>query len=306
MAIITPQLIKSLFTAYKANFQKGLGMASPQYTQIATTIPSSTASNTYGWLGQWPGFREWIGERTIKSMAAHGYQIQNKSYESTVGVKRTDIEDDNLGIYAPMFQEMGRATSVFPDELTFPLLKEGFNTQCYDGQYFFDNDHPVNSQVDGQGTDTSVSNIIEDANYKGPTWYLMDTTRAIKPLIFQERKKPKFVAMTTEEDEAVFIRGEYRYGVDNRCNVGFAFWQMAIAVKAEFSLDSLWEVHTRMTEYKADGLRPLALKPNLIVAPPSLEKKITQTLNRELIEEGNTTVSNELKNKFSVLISPRL
>ncbi|WP_163833281.1 Mu-like prophage major head subunit gpT family protein [Spartinivicinus ruber] len=98
MAIITPQLIKSLFAGYKANYQKGLGMAAPQYKQIATVIPSSTASNTYGWLGQWPGFREWIGDRVIKSMEAHGYQIMNKQFESTVGVKRTDIEDDNLGI----------------------------------------------------------------------------------------------------------------------------------------------------------------------------------------------------------------
>ncbi|MCX4025054.1 Mu-like prophage major head subunit gpT family protein [Endozoicomonas sp. SM1973] len=306
MAIITPQLLKSLFTGYKTNFQKGLGMAEPQYNQIATTVPSSTASNTYGWLGQWPGFREWIGDRVIKSMEAHGYQIFNKQFESSVGVKRTDIEDDNLGIYSPMFEEMGRATTAFPDELTFPLLANGFISLCYDGQNFFDEDHPVNSQVDGQGTDQSVSNIIKDPNYKGPTWYVMDTTRAIKPIIFQERKKPKFVAMTKEEDESVFMRGEYRYGVDLRCNVGFSFWQMAIAVQAEFSTDSLWEAKTKMSEYKADGGRPLNLNPNLIVAPAGLEKKITQTLNRELIQDGNTTVSNELKGAFKTLISRRL
>ncbi|WP_268935075.1 Mu-like prophage major head subunit gpT family protein [Spartinivicinus ruber] len=212
----------------------------------------------------------------------------------------------NTGIYAPMFQEMGRATSAFPDELTFPLLQAGFAETCYDGQYFFDNDHPVNTQVDGQGTDNSVSNIIKDDAYQGPTWYLMDTSRAIKPIIFQERKKPKFVPMTKEEDESVFMRGEYRYGVDLRCNVGFGFWQMAIAVQAEFGLDSLWEAKARMSEFKADGGRPLDLSPNLIVAPATLEKKITQTLSRELIQEGNTTVSNELKGAFSTLISRRL
>ncbi|MEX6732518.1 Mu-like prophage major head subunit gpT family protein [Pseudomonas aeruginosa] len=46
-------------------------------------IPSTTASNTYGWLGQFPKLREWIGQRVIKDMAAQGYQITNKLFEST-------------------------------------------------------------------------------------------------------------------------------------------------------------------------------------------------------------------------------
>nr|WP_255327039.1 Mu-like prophage major head subunit gpT family protein [Pseudomonas aeruginosa] len=88
-------------------------------------IPSTTASNTYGWLGQFPKLREWIGQRVIKDMAAQGYQITNKLFESTVGVKRTDIEDDNLGVYGPLMQEMGRAAGAHPDELVFALLKAG-------------------------------------------------------------------------------------------------------------------------------------------------------------------------------------
>ncbi len=242
MAIVTPALLKSLFTGYHTFFQKGLGMARPQYNKIATVIQSSTASNTYGWLGQWPGFREWVGDRVIKNMESHGYQILNKAFESTVGVKHTHIEDDNLGIYAPMMEEMGRATAVFPDELVFPLLKSGFHSECYDGQYFFDTDHPVNRQMDGQGEDISVSNVLIDASYTGEAWYLLDTSRALKPLIYQERKKPQFIRMTQEEDEAVFMRGEYRYGVDLRCNVGFGFWQMAYGVKAPLTLDNLWTV----------------------------------------------------------------
>ncbi len=237
MAIVTPALLKSLFTGYHTFFQKGLGMARPQYNKIATVIQSSTASNTYGWLGQWPGFREWVGDRVIKNMESHGYQILNKAFESTVGVKRTHIEDDNLGIYAPMMEEMGRATAVFPDELVFPLLKSGFHSECYDGQYFFDTDHPVNRQMDGQGEDISVSNVLIDANYTGDAWYLLDTSRALKPLIYQERKKPQFIRMTQEEDEAVFMRGEYRYGVDLRCNVGFGFWLLANGVWGESALN---------------------------------------------------------------------
>lgn len=157
--IITPDTLKALFTGFKKNFQDGLTMAETQYSQIATVIPSSTASNTYGWLGQWPAFREWVGDRVFKDMAAHDYSIKNKHFESSVKVNRNDIEDDNIGIYAPMMTEMGRASAVHPDELVFALLKNAHATLCYDGQNFFDIDHPVYENVDGTGTAAMVSNL---------------------------------------------------------------------------------------------------------------------------------------------------
>src|SRR5471032_584011 len=116
MAIITPALIKALFTSYKKEYQGGLTMVTPTYEKVATIIPSTTASNAYAWLGQFPQFREWIGERQIKDMQASGYTITNKLFESTIGVKRTDIEDDAIGVYAPLFQEMGRAAAIYPEE----------------------------------------------------------------------------------------------------------------------------------------------------------------------------------------------
>ena len=145
--IITPDTLKALFTGFKKNFQDGLKMAESQYKEIATVIPSSTASNTYGWLGQWPAFREWVGDRVFQDMKAHGYAITNKHFESSVKVNRNDIEDDNVGIYAPMMAEMGRASAVHPDELVFALLKNAHATLCYDGQNFFDTDHTADTPV---------------------------------------------------------------------------------------------------------------------------------------------------------------
>ena len=91
--IITPDTLKALFIGFKKNFQDGLKMAESQYKEIATVIPSSTASNTYGWLGQWPAFREWVGDRVFQDMKAHGYAITNKHFEarsrSTVTTSKT-------------------------------------------------------------------------------------------------------------------------------------------------------------------------------------------------------------------------
>src|SRR5690554_4177901 len=141
--IITPTLLSALATSFKKEYQAGQTMASPVWNKLASKVTSTSKSNTYGWLGQFPQFREWIGDRVIKDITAHGYEIKNKLFESTVGVARTDIEDDNIGAYAMLFQEMGRAAAVHPDELVFALLAAGGSTLCYDGQNFFDTDHPV-------------------------------------------------------------------------------------------------------------------------------------------------------------------
>lgn len=266
--IITPALITALQTGFKKIFDDAYNetMAASFYEAVATTIPSSTASETYGWLGDFPDLKEWVGDRVVKSMAASSYQIVNKEFESTVGVKRAKIEDDQVGIYAPMFKAMGQAAARHPDLLVAELLKNAETTLCYDGQNFFDTDHPVNPEVDGSGVATTVSNLTDGL---GAPWYLFDTTRALKPLIFQQRKKPEFNAQVDPtKSESVWRRSEYEYGIDSRCNVGFGFWQLAHCSKAELNSDNLDAAIQAMQELKADGGRPLGITPNLLVVPP--------------------------------------
>ena len=58
-------------------------------------------------------------------------------------------------------------------------------------------------------------------------WFLLCTKRPVKPLIYQQRKKAKFVSITNEESVNVFMQKKYIYGADSRGNAGFGFWQMA-------------------------------------------------------------------------------
>ena len=304
--IVTSATLAAIRTGFNKKFEDAKTKAEPMFGAVATTVPSTTKSNTYGWLGQWPGFREWIGDRVLNSLKEHGYTVTNKDFESTVEVDRNDIEDDNLGVYGPMMEEMGYAAAVFPDELVFPLLKSGFTNICYDGQYFFDTDHPVNDEVDGSGSDTSFSNVIVDGGYTGEAWYLLDTSRALKPIIFQERKKMQFVAMDSLTDEQVFTAKKFRYGADCRSNSGYGFWQMAIGVKKTLSYQTLWDAINLMRSFKADGGRPLGLGKNrlTLVVPSSLHQLAKQINERELIDDGGVgAVSNELRGTFNV-ISP--
>ncbi|WP_295937028.1 Mu-like prophage major head subunit gpT family protein [uncultured Xanthomonas sp.] len=275
---VTRGTLNTLFVAFNAAFRQGLGQAPTQYERIATVVPSTTKSNEYGWLGKIPGMREWIGDRVVHGLATHGYTIKNKPFELTVGVDRDDIDDDNVGIYTPMMTNMGESVAAQPDELSFGLLKAGISTACYDGQNFFDTDHPV---VDGTGKTVTQSNV--DSGGNGSYWYLLSTKRALKPLIFQNRKDPNFVSMDTETDEAVFSRKAFRYGVDARRNVGFGFWQMAYASNKELTAENLQAAYTVFTERTGDHGRPLGLVPDLLVVRPNLKFKAAAILTANQI-----------------------
>ena len=295
--IINGANLAILFRAFKAAFQKGFTGSTPQWNKVATLVPSSTGTEDYGWLGQIPGMREWVGDRQIQNLALHSYSIKNKPFESTVGVNRDNIKDDQFGIYSPLFEMLGQNCIEHPDRLVFALLAAGFTTACYDGQNFLDTDHPV---LDENGEAQSVSNVQAGA---AAPWYLLDTRRPLKPIIYQEREKPNFVAMDAENDANVFTRKEYIYGVDCRCNVGFGFWQMAFGSKLELDAANFEAAYNAMGAFKGDGNRPLGIMPNLLVVGASNASAGKKVVEAQLINGGDSNINYQ---RVDLLICPWL
>ena len=303
MALVNHATLSALHTAITKTFQKGFNDVEPEYTQIATVVPSSTASNTYGWLGEMPEMREWIGERVIKDISTHAYSIVNKLYESTIGVKRTDIEDDNLGTLTPLAEAHGRRASQHPDKLVFGALKDGQTKMCYDGQNFFDTDHPIYANHDGTGAVTTVSNLDYNAVGNAPSWYLLDTSNIIKPIIFQKRQAVELTAMTKLDDESVFMIDLFRWGARARHNVGYGFWQMAYKSNKPLTPESLNAAIAHMQSQKADGGRELDIKPTLLVVPPALRAKALELVKADRLANGQTNIN---KDVVDVLVTQRV
>lgn len=252
-----------LYTAVKANFQQGRGMYTPMWPQLATLVPSTTSTETYAWLGEFSRLREWIGERQINRMKQYGYSLTNKKFEATEGIPRDYVEDETYGVMMPKFQDMGYAAATHPDEMVFALLAAGFNTKCYDGQNFFDTDHPVGEE----GKPESVSNM--QAGSDNP-WFLLDTSRPLKPLIYQKRKDYNLTNKTdASNSDHVYMLDEFLYGVDARGNWGFGFWQQAFASKATLNEENFDSAMQKMMEFKSDKGRPLGIKPSVLVVGPS-------------------------------------
>lgn len=290
--IINQGNLSNLFVAFKAAFAGAFSGVTPDWSKVATLVPSGTRTENYGWLGQFPQLREWIGDRQVKSISQFNYSITNKSYEGTVGVPRDDIMDDQFGVYTPLFAEMGYAAATHPDSLVFALLAAGFSTTCYDGQYFFDTDHPV-----------AGANVSNSGGGAGSPWILLDTRRPLKPIIYQRRQNYQLQALQDPNDESVFMRKEYRYGVDGRCNVGYGFWQMAYGSKSTLDATNFNAARAAMLAFKSDDGRPLGVNPNLLVVGPSSLAAAEALIKAQNLANGGTNV---LYQSVDLLVTPWL
>ncbi len=146
-----------------------------------------------------------IGEKTVSNMS-HA-KLSMDAYIAA----RTAIMS--------LTNSKGRALNLVPDKLIVPpaLEKEARDILVADF---------VNGTKNTmQGTAKPV--VVPQLAGHDSSWFLLCTNRPVKPLIYQQRKKAKFVSKTQETDENVFMKKQFLYGADSRGNVGFGFWQMA-------------------------------------------------------------------------------
>lgn len=297
--IINEQNLGIAFKGFKALYTEQFEATVADYDKIAMTVPSSGRETAYAWLGQFPQFREWIsGPRQLKKLEAHGFTIQNIKFESTVHISRADFADDQYGSFGKMFAEMGLAAKKHPDELAFSLLGSGFTETCYDGQYFFDADHPY--QPDPEGAVTFVSNVQAG---EGPAWFLIDASRPMKPIIWQERETYDLQSINRHDDAHVFMTDEYLYGIRARVNAGFGLWQLAFGSKAALTPANYKAARAQMQTYRGDRGRILGVKPNVLVVPPALEEEARETVASSLKDGGGT---NPWAGTAEVVVSPYL
>ncbi|HEJ7192111.1 Mu-like prophage major head subunit gpT family protein [Serratia marcescens] len=276
------EILHAISTTLSAAYTKGLNGAQPQYLQIATVIPSSGASNTYAWLGDWPEIKEWIGERQFAELAKNGYVIVNKTWESSVKVKRESIEDDQVGQYGVIAQRIGQDVAIFPDKLTFPLLVNGFSTLCYDGQNFFDTDHPM-----AGGT---YSNIVGTGAEAGEPWFLIDNSQVLKPIIFQPRREFEFTALDDYSREHTFKNNEFLFGVDGRCEAGFGFWQTAVGSRAPLTVANYEKAVEILQGMKKDNGVPLGINPTALVVGKSNRAAAKKLIDAMLVNGGDSNI----------------
>lgn len=299
MLRVTSGKLQTINVGFRADFQTGRDAAIPQATwpRIATHVPSTTREEEYGWLDDIDQIRPWVGERYIRALKDQGYKIKNQPFELTIGVKADDINDDNVGLYGPRFKMMGDEVARFPDVLTYQVLKAGLTSKCFDGEFFFDTDHPYTKADGSQGTQ---ANLIAGA---GAPWFLLCTKRPLKPLIYQEREKFDFVALDRPTDERVFMKKELLYGTDGRANVGFGFWQMALCCTDTFNDTNVKALRKLGEKLLKNGGAPAGLSYDLFVAGTDFRDDADALFNTPTLAAGG---GNPLYKAFDTIITAYL
>jgi phage major head subunit gpT-like protein len=325
--IISPTNIAYFFTTLQSRFWDTYGATPAFYDKIATTIPSSSEIQGYGWIGMVDKFREWLGPRTVHSPAPETYFVTNKAFELTESIDQFKLQDDTYGIYYPMVQFMGIQARKWADYQLRDLICNTTTGAYYsstsvgpqlslDGIAHWSAVHPVDmwdsgkgTYVNDYGTGTSSggvtcggvltpnayatvwqdmtlrraqsgeplgvvpnlltvppqlditaktilhaqffapavsTNIIGTGTAVGPMenmlkgssdilmvpefaansaalWYLLDTTKPVKPFVWQLREAPDFVTRIQPSDPVVFDSHTYLYGSKAR---GSAAWSM--------------------------------------------------------------------------------
>jgi len=292
MTKITREQFDDFMTGVQTSFQGAFDGVEQTYTEIATVVTSSGRQETYGWLGDMPSIREWIGDRVINELADHNYTIVNKTYEGTIRANVDDIDDGSIGQYSILSAGIGKAAADLPEEQVYTTLLMGFNEPCYDGQNFFDTDHPV--MVDGE--ETSVSNMVGG---DGEPWFLLDTSKIINPIIFQDRLKPQFASLDTDKNTTVFMKNEYVFGTKQRSNAGYSFWQLAYASRQPLTAENVKAPRTAMRQFKRDNGKSLKVNPTVLVVGAVNEDAAEKLVAADKIDGEHNT----LKGKFKVISS---
>ncbi|MNN20941.1 Mu-like prophage major head subunit gpT [compost metagenome] len=80
----------------------------------------------------------------------------------------------------------------------------------------------------------NTAELVVSARITSDTaWYLLDTSKPVRPFIYQERKAPNFVQQTDPQADDVFMRKKFKFGAEARAAGGYGFWQLAYGSTGE-------------------------------------------------------------------------
>lgn len=109
--------------------------------RVQSSLPAGDGEKL-DFLGMVPALREWIGQRSAKSLLAHNYLVTLRKFESTVQIPLDWINNDKTGqVQASMAQLALRYNPQWYGKLIATLLNTGEAATGFDGIAYFANTH---------------------------------------------------------------------------------------------------------------------------------------------------------------------
>ena len=163
----------------------------------------------------------WAGTTVSNTQSGAGSVLSRDSIQTAL-VQMRSLKKNN-GI-TPMV--------VKPDTLIVPPALEETALEILNSPLLIPIDVTTGGAVATQGNTNTmykrIANLIVSPFLTSTTaWFLLDTSKAVRPLILQERETPQFVALDRPDSDQNFLKRKILYGVDWRGGAGYALWQFA-------------------------------------------------------------------------------
>lgn len=86
--LLTPADLEVFFLGLDASWSQVYETTPVWSTRVATTRPSSTSAERYGWTDRIPTLREWVGPRVSHGLQSETLFVENKPFELTLEVDK--------------------------------------------------------------------------------------------------------------------------------------------------------------------------------------------------------------------------
>lgn len=129
------------------------------YPTIATEVPATAPSVTYTGLGALPGMKLLRDRMEEEDLKGYKYVLKDDPYYDLIKIKADVLEDDGTGQYLARAKDLGSVVPSFYDQKVVELLSTGRTGVCYDGQPFYNGQHPV-GVLNQPGAETTQSNLM--------------------------------------------------------------------------------------------------------------------------------------------------
>lgn len=267
--------VAEIFKGFSTLFNQTFMDTQVYWKQVAAEVNSVGASEDYKWLEGVPMPREWKGPRQVVGLSGKHYEVYNQSFESTIGIPVEDIEDDKLNVHAPRVQELGQYAAYHVDALVFAALAAAFTALGPDGVAFISNAHPGPS-----GNQSNTGGGASDP------WFILDTAKVIKPIIYQNRKNVELTNKTQVNDDNVFLDNQALFGTYCRRAVAYGRWQYLYGSKATLDATNFATGMDTFGSFVDQAGVPIPSEPKLLVVHPSLKADARAILDVEFLTGG--------------------
>lgn len=119
--------------------------------------------------GMYANWRKWVGPRVFNDLTRYMMEVSPEDYELSYEIDANaydDSEADRFYIFRPVPEQLMARAELLPRQILVNLVKAGHNTNCWDGQFYFDTDHPIDPAglISGTYSNLRTTSPLNSAN----------------------------------------------------------------------------------------------------------------------------------------------